>query len=318
MILRSRYSFSLRDLAFSHGWIALRPWSWQADPPALCRVERLPSGVIVSLQITSAEPDSPTDEFHMCASAAAGVEVPRGPDPHGPALARLSAEDRASLERRVRWMLRLEEDFSDFHALLRTLAGCERPAAQGEGRLLRSWSFTEDAIKTICTTNTTWSQTQSMIARLVDRYGERGQGGTAFPDPERLAAVPEAELRECGLGYRAAAVRRLAETVAAGELPREASEWAALPSPDLHQRLLALRGIGPYAAANLLMLLGHYDRLALDSWLRRCVRDAWFDGAPVGDREIEARFVAFGPWRALIYWFHPALHPGRDAWRRGG
>jgi 3-methyladenine DNA glycosylase/8-oxoguanine DNA glycosylase len=78
---------------------------------------------------------------------------------------------------------------------------------------------------------------------------------------------------------------------------------------------LALHGIGPYAAANLRMLLGHYDRLALDSWLRRAVRDAWFAGALASDREIEARFEAFGPWRALVYWFHPALHPRRDAWK---
>jgi len=219
-------------------------------------------------------------------------------------------------------MLRLDEDFTEFHTLLRSLPGCERPAARGEGRLLRSWDFLEDATKTICTTNTTWSQTQSMVARLVERYGERGGGGTAFPEPERLAAVPEAELRECGLGYRAAAVCRIAEAVTAGALPREASDWTALPTPALHPRLLSLRGIGPYAASNLLMLLGHYDRLAIDSWLRRAVRDAWFDGVVVSDREIEARFGAFGPWRALVYWFHPALHPGRDAWRppasRGG
>jgi len=155
-----------------------------------------------------------------------------------------------------------------------------------------------------------------MVARLVERYGERGGGGAAFPEPERLAAVPEAELRECGLGYRASAVRCLAEALSAGGLPREADAWAQLPSPDLHQRLLALRGIGPYAAGNLLMLLGHYDRLAIDSWLRRAVRVAWFDGVGVADREIEAKFAAFGAWRALVYWFHPALHPGRDAWRR--
>jgi hypothetical protein len=72
------------------------------------------------------------------------------------------------------------------------------------------------------------------------------------------------------------------------------------------------------AEQNQAMLPSHYDRLALDSWLRRCVRHAWFDGAPLGDREIEARFAAFGPWRALIYWFHPALHPGRDSWRDAG
>ena len=95
-----------------------------------------------------------------------------------------------------------------------------------------------------------------------------------------------------------------------------ASQWAGLSSDELQCRLLALRGVGPYAAGNLRMLLGCYDRLAIDSWLRRAVRQAWFDGAAATDREIEARFDEFGPWRALVYWFHPALHPGRDAWRK--
>jgi N-glycosylase/DNA lyase len=139
----------------------------------------------------------------------------------------------------------------------------------------------------------------------------------AFPDPGGLARATEAELRELGLGYRAIAVRRLAEQMAVGDLPRDAAVWAALPTSELRTRLLALRGIGTYAAANLLMLLGHYDHLAIDSWLRRAVRHAWFAGAPATDREIEAAFESFGPWRALVYWFHPALHPSRDAWRQG-
>jgi N-glycosylase/DNA lyase len=138
----------------------------------------------------------------------------------------------------------------------------------------------------------------------------------AFPEPARLAAATETELRQAGLGYRAPAVQRLAAAIAAGDLPRDAAIWAASDSDDLYRRLLALAGIGPYAAANLLLLLGHYDRLAIDSWLRRAVRDAWFAGQPITDREIEAAFERFGQWRALVYWFHPTLHPARDAWRQ--
>jgi 3-methyladenine DNA glycosylase/8-oxoguanine DNA glycosylase len=336
MILRSVNPFALRDLAFSHGWIALAPWSWRRDPPALMRVERLPSGAVVPIEVTSNDPTAPSDSFY--------IRLP----------ARLSQEERGVLERRLRWMLRLDEEFTSFHALLRTLPGCEPPAARGEGRLLRSCDFYEDAVKTIATTNTTWAQTKSMVARLVERWGEpaavgatdvhigpasrsmpecglqparqpspltpgcsdESEGPTrAFPEPHRLAAASDVELRQAGLGYRATAVQRLAAAIAAGDLPRQAPDWAALPSDELYRRLLALNGVGPYAAANLLLLLGHYDRLAIDSWLRRAVRDAWFAGAAVTDREIEAEFERFSEWRALVYWFHPQLHPGRDAWR---
>ncbi len=343
MILGSVNPFSLRDLAFSHGWIALPPWSWQTDPPSLRRVERLPSGAIVSLQITSAESHVPTENFHVSLPERRGPQLlSSGSNPAAESLPEcghsplrraldqtqatddadfsrnpvaLSAQDRSVVEQRLRWMLRLDEDLTEFHTLMSSVHGCERPASRGEGRLLRSWDFFEDAIKTICTTNTTWAQTRSMAAQLVECYGEAGEEGTAFPEPGCLAAASEAELRGLGLGYRAAAARALATGVAAGDLPREAAAWAAFPSDELQQRLLALRGIGPYAAANLRMLLGHYDRLAIDSWVRRAVREAWFDGTPVSDREIERRFDEFGPWRALVYWFHPALHPGRDAWR---
>jgi 3-methyladenine DNA glycosylase/8-oxoguanine DNA glycosylase len=299
MILRSVNPFALRDLAFSHGWVALPPWSWRRDPPALCRVERLPSSAVVPIEVTSADPRVPTDSFH--------VHFPHG----------LTEADQTTLVRRLRWMLRLDEDLTPFHELLRTLPGCAAPAARGEGRLLRSWDFWEDAAKTICTTNTTWALTKSMVGRIVQRWGLSLEDGAslAFPVPERLAAASDEELRACGLGYRAAAVRALAAAVAGGELPREGSEWALLTGTELQQRLLALRGIGPYAAANMRLLLGHYDRLAIDSWLRRAVRAAWFEGAPVTDREIEGVFERFGEWRALVYWFHPALHPARDTWR---
>jgi 3-methyladenine DNA glycosylase/8-oxoguanine DNA glycosylase len=297
MLLRAVNPFSLHDLAFSHGWIALSPWSWEHDLPAIRRIERLPDGTVVSLRIEADDPLAVTDTLTLRITPEVGVE------------------ESAMLERRVRWMLRLDEDLAPLQALLGSLEGCERPVSRGEGRLLRSWDFFEDAIKTICTTNTTWAQTCRIVARMVDGYGEPGPHGAAFPTPERLAVIPEDELREYGLGYRAGAVRALARAVAEGELPRDAAAWAMLPSEALQERLLAIRGVGPYAAANLRMLLGQYDRLAIDSWLRRAVREAWFDGASATDQEIEARFTAFGPWRALVYWFHPALHPARDTWR---
>jgi N-glycosylase/DNA lyase len=252
---------------------------------------------IVTVRIAAPDPLQPDDTIHVTTSPA------------------VEGDDRTVLERRVRWMLRLEEDFTPFHALLASLAGCERPVQRGEGRLLRSWDFFEDAVKTLCTTNTTWAQTRSMVTRLVDRYGERGENGSAFPEPARLAAATELELRALGLGYRAGAVLALAAAITEGALPREGADWSTLASDELQTRLLELRGVGPYAAANLRMLLGRYDRLAIDSWLRRAVRDAWFGGAPVTDPEIEARFSQFGAWRALVYWFHPSLHPARDAWR---
>ncbi len=75
------------------------------------------------------------------------------------------------------------------------------------------------------------------------------------------------------LGYRAPYVLALARDVASGALELEALRTAELPTPELRKRLLALKGVGPYAVANLLMLLGHYDAIPIDSWALKVVSE---------------------------------------------
>lgn len=41
-----------------------------------------------------------------------------------------------------------------------------------------------------------------------------------------------------------------------------------MPDDELAAQLLALPGVGPYAAAHVMMLLGRYTPLILDSWTR--------------------------------------------------
>ena len=72
-------------------------------------------------------------------------------------------------------------------------------------------------------------------------------------------------------GYRGEYLRSLARSVASGKLDLEALGTASadeLPDDELAARLLALPGVGPYAAAHIMMLLGRYSRLILDSWTR--------------------------------------------------
>jgi 3-methyladenine DNA glycosylase/8-oxoguanine DNA glycosylase len=67
------------------------------------------------------------------------------------------------------------------------------------GRLLRTASLWEDALKILTTTNTTWAGTRRMCERLVAHFG-----AGAFPRAEHLADVTIETLREkCGLDYRA-------------------------------------------------------------------------------------------------------------------
>jgi len=77
----------------------------------------------------------------------------------------------------------------------------------------------------------------------------------AFPPVEVLAAAPESELRELGLGYRAKFVRNAAvKLVAAAEREGFESGGAYLlslrsrPRPEVISALLALDGVGPKVA----------------------------------------------------------------------
>ena len=218
-----------------------------------------------------------------------------------------SVAKRARLVEVVAHVLRLDEDLSDFYARLDGDAELSWAAA-GAGRMLRSPSVFEDVVKTICTTNCTWSATERMVGALVDQLGavDAATGRHAFPTPEAMAGADEAFYRDVArAGYRGAYLRALAETIAAGELDLEAlsaQRSPGLPDDEVAERLLALPGVGPYAAAHIMMLLGRYSRLILDSWTRpKYARLTNARKTPL-DRTIERRFRRYGRYAGLAFW----------------
>jgi len=164
----------------------------------------------------------------------------------------------------------------------------------------------EDVVKTICTTNCTWSATVRMVSALVSELGEESAGrlGRAFPTPAAMAAAPEALYRDVvRAGYRGPYLKTLAADVAAGSLDLEQLRTAPpdeLPDEEVVARLLALPGVGPYAAAHVMMLLGRHSLLILDSWTRP--KYARLNGRKAADRQIERRFKRYGPYAGLAFW----------------
>ncbi len=163
-------------------------------------------------------------------------------------------------------------------------------------------------VKTILTTNTTWAQTKAMAARLVGTLGEPHPADPAlrsFPTPEAVTANEAALVEQVRLGYRNASVLSVARQIASGELDLESLRSSDLPTPTLRKQLLALPGVGPYAAATLLMILGRYDELGIDTELRAHVKRKYFNGQLATDREIRALYERWGRWQYLAYWFDP-------------
>jgi 3-methyladenine DNA glycosylase/8-oxoguanine DNA glycosylase len=221
----------------------------------------------------------------------------------GPAL---GSYGRARVGTVLAAMLNLDEDLSGFYAL----AGADPAlawATRGAGRMLRSPTVFEDVVKTICTTNCAWSATVRMVTALVEHIGEPSSGGNAraFPTPRAMARAPESFYRDVvRAGYRGPYLRALAASVVEGSLELESLRTAPpeeLSDEDVAARLLALPGVGPYAAAHIMMLLGRHSRLILDSW----TRPKWArlnGGRNANDAAIERRFRRYGRYAGLAFW----------------
>jgi N-glycosylase/DNA lyase len=162
----------------------------------------------------------------------------------------------------------------------------------------------EDAVKMICTTNCTWALTRRMVADLVRTFGvPMGDGRHAFPTPSAIAGATEADLRRrCTTGYRSPYILELSRRVTSGELDPEAWRDPNIPEEELYWRMRSVKGIGEYAAGNLLKLAGRYERLGLDSWVRQQFSRLHHRGRRVSDRTIERHYREFGAWRGLFFW----------------
>lgn len=273
-----------------HGWIRLAPSTWLEDRQSFQYVSRLAGGKVVLTEVTVAESDT-------ALSLAVTLD---GTEP-------LRAAERGQIERDVRWMLRLDEDLSPFYDQAATDPHLWQTVRTGRGRLLRSPALFEDVVKTICTTNTTWRQTKAMVQRLVQRLGSpypHNRDLRAFPTPEQIAAAPLDVLQtEVRLGYRSTYVHELAKRVVQGELDLEALKQSALPSSELKKQLKAIKGVGDYAANTLLMLLGRYDKLAIDSEARAFVSQKYYGGRPATDQDILSIYEKWGAYQYLAHWF---------------
>ncbi len=234
-----------------------------------------------------------------------------------PGHARLTAVGRppsegqaAALVRAARHILRLDEDLSPFYALIHRDPDLAW-AVQGAGRMARGTTVFEDVVKTICTTNCTWAATERTVQALVAHLGVPAVGappvgwrGRTFPTPEAMAAARPAFYRSVvRAGYRGPYLRSVARMVADGVVDLEGLGRARpeeIPDEEVERRLRALPGVGPYAAAHIMLMLGRYSRPILDSWTRP--KYARVTGGRASDATILRRFRRYARYAGLAFW----------------
>ncbi len=281
--LTSPTTFDLPAVVRSHGWIQMTPFG-ETDDHGLSYVIQLSTGKVLRFEVHE-------DEDGLRVEAGAGI----------------TKSEQAELTRTITWMLALDQDFAEFYKLAEAEPRLAKMVSRQAGRVLRSPSLFEDVVRTMLTTNTLWKHTLRMCREVTSRYGEPLPADPeqhAFPSPARLAQVDEPTLREeCRMGYRAPYVSELAERVASGALDLEALKHSTISTVELRKELMTIKGVGGYAAANLLMLLGRYDYVPVDSWALKMVSNEFFGGEKVTPKQVLSTFERWGKWQGLAYWF---------------
>ena len=273
--------FSFKRTVVSHGWCELLPFRIDQEKWVLTRTLDLLNAKPVTIMITATK-------------RALVINTSR----------RLSQIAVKKVVADVRHMLRLDDNIAEFYRMMTTDNDFNWIPTQGAGRLLRSPTVFEDLVKMICTTNCSWALTKKMVTGLVENLGrESSNGQRTFPTPEAMALMPvKFYVNEVRAGYRSEYLKLLADRVASGELDVEAWLTSSLSTADLIKEMRGVKGVGPYAAENLLKLLGRYDGLALDSWTRAKFFSARNNGRKTTDKKIARYYSRFKEWRGLALW----------------
>ena len=283
----ARFSVAGVDLdlvARSHGWYDLPPFAWDERHGRLTFVF-LHGGAPVTALLVSR-------------NGGVAVSSPAPASAVRPVVARV---------------LDLSSELAPFHALCaaRRADGFGWMADRSAGRILRSPTLFEDAVKVLCTTNCSWALTKAMVTRMIVAFGRGG----AFPDAAFLASLPERRLREeLKLGYRAPFLHAFASRVASGALDLSTWEDAGRSDAEAMELVRAEKGFGPYAAETLLRLLGRHGHLGLDSWSRKKVAELRFRGRPARDARVARFYAPFGRFAGLAFWLDVTRewHDGRE------
>lgn len=274
-------NFSFKRTVISHGWCELLPFQMDRENWVLTRVLDLKVGPPVTLRISAQK---------------RGLRVATS--------RRLSKAATTQVIHDVTHMMRLDDDMGEFYGLMADHSEFEWIPTQGAGRMLRSPTVFEDLVKMICTTNCSWALTEKMVTGLVENLGrESNDVQRTFPTPEAMALMPlKFYVNEVRSGYRAPYLKELADRVASGELNVESWLSSSLSTADLIKEMRGVKGVGPYAAENLLKLIGRYDGLALDSWTRAKFFSVRNNGRKVSDKKIAKYYSRFNEWRGLALW----------------
>ena len=138
----------------------------------------------------------------------------------------------------------------------------------------------ETLVSFILSQNANIPRIKKMITGLCESYGEKLPcGGYAFPTPEKIAALAEADLAPIKCGYRSAYIIDAARQVTNGNVDIAALE--AMPTDIVRQALLGIHGVGHKVADCVLLYgFGRMECYPVDVWIKRITTELYPNGLP--------------------------------------
>lgn len=141
---------------------------------------------------------------------------------------------------------------------------------------------------------------RAILARFQDLFG-----GTEFPTPDVVLALPEEALRGCGFsGAKIAAIRDICAHARTGVIPSRRAA-ARLSDDALIERLVVIRGVGRWTVEMMLIFtLGRPDVLPVDDFgVREGYRVLRGLDAQPKPRELRVAGEAWAPFRSFATWY---------------
>ncbi len=144
-------------------------------------------------------------------------------------------------------------------------------------RILRQ-PFGETLLCFLCSATKQIVQIKQMVALLAERHGDplvpaseiSAARTHRLPTWEQLAEIPEANLRECLLGFRARFIHQTAQFLAAH--PGWLDETAVRPYAEAKARLCTLPGVGEKVADCVLLFgAGRLEAFPVDTWVLKAM-----------------------------------------------
>jgi hypothetical protein len=259
------------DTVNSHGWVHLAPWNWDSDRQELSRPECIDGSNVFTVTVNQ--------------STLTKVDIRI----RGQAVNDLLADRALSLVKR--WISTAWNPSDAINIAEVMDARVAQLLADGGGRFLRSSTFYEDFVKTICTVNTNWSSTQRMVRLLVEEIGNG-----AFPTPLMIADCGEVALRQrCKLGFRSPVLIDATTGLLSEGVISDSGDLR--PGGITYQELLSIRGVGPYSASHVAMLEHDFSHIPVDSEVSKYCEEKYL----LKPDQVAGFFESWGDYRFLGY-----------------